>query len=384
MDALIGEERFFGLAAVLLGVVAVSIQAERHRWGKTLGGPLLIILITMALANLRVIPHSAPLYDAVGNVLVPMAIPLLLLRAHLKTVFEESGPMLLAFILAVGATIAGALAGIVLIDLGEFEAALAGTLAASYIGGSLNFVATAEAVGLDDPSVYLAGLSADSVGAVIFLAILIVIPRIAFIRRAMPSRFIDDEGRSRSVELLHEIRIEPPAFDLGKAANGIALSLVICALSLWITELTGIETLFILVVTGLALLVANTAKRLVAEVGSDFEIGTLFMYIFFATIGASADLGVVAGAALPILLFILVMVAVHLVLLVLIGRALKLDLAEVMIASNACILGPATAAALAASNGWRPLITPGMLVGLLGYAIATFIGVAIYNVAPLL
>ena len=36
----------------------------------------------------------------------------------------------------------------------------------------------------------------------------------------------------------------------------------------------------------------------------------------------------------------------------------------------------ALAAALAASKGWRPLITPGMLVGLLGYAFGTFIGVA--------
>ena len=57
------------------------------------------------------------------------------------------------------------------------------------------------------------------------------------------------------------------------------------------------------------------------------------------------------------------------------GKLLKLDLAEVMIASNACILGPAPAAALAASKGWQPLIAPGILVGMFGYAIATFIGV---------
>jgi len=69
-------------------------------------------------------------------------------------------------------------------------------------------------------------------------------------------------------------------------------------------------------------------------------------------------------------------VVVHLCLLLTIGSLLKLDLAEVMIASNACILGPPTAAALAASKGWQPLIAPGILVGLFGYAIATFIGVA--------
>jgi uncharacterized membrane protein len=56
---------------------------------------------------------------------------------------------------------------------------------------------------------------------------------------------------------------------------------------------------------------------------------------------------------------------------------MKLDLAEVMIASNACILGSAPAAALAASKGWQPLVAPGILVGLFGYAIATFIGVTL-------
>jgi uncharacterized membrane protein len=101
------------------------------------------------------------------------------------------------------------------------------------------------------------------------------------------------------------------------------------------------------------------------------------MYIFFVAIGAGANLGDVLDSALPILLFIVVMVLVHLLLMVTVGRLLKLDLAEVMIASNACILGPAPAAALAASKGWRPLVTPGILVGLFGYAIATFIGVGL-------
>ena len=101
------------------------------------------------------------------------------------------------------------------------------------------------------------------------------------------------------------------------------------------------------------------------------------MYIFFVVIGAGANLGDVVGAALPIIKFIVVMVVVHLCLIVILGRLLKLDLAEVMIASNACILGPAPAAALAASKGWQPLVTPGILVGVLGYAIATFLGIGL-------
>ena len=34
-------------------------------------------------------------------------------------------------------------------------------------------------------------------------------------------------------------------------------------------------------------------------------------------------------------------------------------------------------AALAASKGWRPLVTPGILVGMFGYAIATFTGIGL-------
>ena len=60
------------------------------------------------------------------------------------------------------------------------------------------------------------------------------------------------------------------------------------------------------------------------------------MYIFFAVIGAGADLGEVLGAALPATLFIITMVLVHLALLLVVGKLLKLDLAEVMVASNAC------------------------------------------------
>jgi uncharacterized membrane protein len=160
-------------------------------------------------------------------------------------------------------------------------------------------------------------------------------------------------------------------------ANGLAVSLVVCAISAAVTTLLNLDSLFILLVTALSLVVANFAKTVVAHVSAEFGLGTLFMYIFFACIGAGADLGEVLGAAFPILLFIMVMVLVHLCVLVAVGKLLKLDLAEVMIASNACILGPATAAALAASKGWQPLIAPGIMVGLLGYAIATFIGVAI-------
>ena len=358
-------------------IVAFGLWAERQPWGQKFGGPLLLLAIAMVASNVGLIPFTAPLYGTVAGILVPMAIPLLLMRADMRTIVRESGPMLIAFLVAAGATIVGALVGAAVVNLGELEPQIVGTITSSYIGGSLNFVATAEAVGIKDSSVYVASLSADAVGAVIFLLLLMTMPAVRVIRKLMPSRFISENGRAIS----HDVDISELAaartFELPSAAMGLALSLVICAVSKLIADLLQLESLFILVVTTLSLLVANLARPVVDKVSSDFELGTLFMYIFFVAIGAGANVGEVLGAALPIIIFIVVMVLVHLVVLVIVGKLIKLDLAEVLIASNACILGPAPAAALAASKGWQPLIAPGILVGMFGYAIATFIGVAL-------
>lgn len=374
---LIEPDQTFALSAAIMVIVAFGFWAESQRWGQQLGGPLILLAVSMAASNLGIIPYSAPLYGTIAGVLVPMAIPLLLLRADLRTIFVESGPMLIAFLLAAGATIVGALVAAQLIDMGPLHSEIAGTITSSYIGGSLNFVATAEAVGIKDSSVYVASLSADAVGAVIFLVMLMLMPTIGFIRRAMPSKFIGQGSGAVGAPVDVPADKEAKPFRLAAAANGLALSLVICAVSSGLASLLQADAFFVLIVTALSLVVANFAKPVIRRVESEFELGTLFMYVFFAVIGAGANISEVLGAALPIIMFITVMVLVHLCLLVLIGKLMKLDLAEVLIASNACILGPAPAAALAASKGWQPLVAPGILVGMLGYAIATFIGVAI-------
>jgi uncharacterized membrane protein len=373
---LISADQTFALSAIIMAIVAFGLWAESQAWGQKLGGPLLLLAVSMAMANFGVIPYTASIYDEIGGLLVPMAIPLLIMRADFRTIFSESGPMFITFLVATGATVIGAFAGVLLIDMGPLEAQIAGTVTASYIGGSLNYVATAEAVGLGESSIYVAGISADAVGAVFFLILLMLMPAIRFVRDALPSKFIGNEEAMARTENLAAASEAPP-FKLLPAATGLAVSLAVCAISAALTSWLEIGSLFILIVTGISLLVANFARPIVARVSFEFELGTLFMYIFFVAIGAGANLADVLGSAFPILQFIVVMVLVHLCVVIIVGRIVRLDLAEVMIASNACILGPAPAAALAASKGWRPLVTPGILVGLFGYAIATFIGVAV-------
>jgi uncharacterized membrane protein len=382
--SLIEPEQTFQLATILVGLAAFGFWVETTRLGRKLSGVLIILFLGVVLSNIRLIPHASAMYDSVSSLLVPLAIPMLLFRANLKQVVKEIGPMFKAFVASVVAITVSIVLLVLLFDFGDYETQVAGTLTASYIGGSLNFVATAQAVELNDPNHYVGALTADTIGAVFFLAVLMLMPALSIARKAMPSRYFSSEGGTRDAvqESQEEVAVTP--FNVTGLAAALATSMAICALGQILAKWLGQENYFILIITVLALVTANFLKPLVCHFNSEFEVGTFFMYIFFITIGAGADLATIAGVALPYVILICAAVAIFFVLILILGKLLKLDLAELMIAANACILGPATAAALAAGQGWRDLVTPGMLTGILGYSIGTFIGVAITKLLALL
>ncbi len=388
--SLISADQTFQLTAVLLLLTAFGFWVERTRIGRKLSGVLIILFLGLLLSNIGLIPHSAPIYSGVSSMLVPLAIPMLLFRADLKKVVNEIGPMLKAFIASALVISFTVIVFCLAFDFGEFEAKVGGTLAASYIGGSLNFVAVAQAVELTDPNHYVAALTADTIGAVWFLVLIMMLPTLAIARRAMPSRYIttgdedhetvEDEDHGAVEQEEDEAEEEAGTFNIIGLSAAIAASMTICALGQLIAAGLGMDNYFILIITVLSLAVANFAQPLVRRFNAEFEVATFFMYIFFITIGASAELSSMAGVALPYVGLICGAVLLFIVLIIPLGKLLKLDLAELMIAANACILGPPTAAAMAAGEGWNDLVTPGMLTGVLGYSVATFIGVAITQI----
>ena len=78
------------------------------------------------------------------------------------------------------------------------------------------------------------------------------------------------------------------------------------------------------------------------------------------------------GALLLVLTAI--MVCVNMLFCFFGAKLFKCDLEDAIIASNANIGGPTTAAGMAISQGWTKLVGPAMLVGVLGYVVGNYLG----------
>ena len=62
------------------------------------------------------------------------------------------------------------------------------------------------------------------------------------------------------------------------------------------------------------------------------------------------------------------------------GRLFKLDLGTLSVASQAAVGGPSTAMAVAVGREWPGLVLPGIIVGLVGYALGTYLGFGVANI----
>lgn len=370
---MLSAEHHWALWAILLSTAAFGLWAEKTRWGAKLSGAVIAIGTTFILSNLGIIPASAPAYDVVWTYLVPLAIPLLLLNANLKRVIMESGPTLIAFCAGAVGTVLGTFVAFHAMDLGPEGHKLAGIFCATYVGGSINYVATAEALGLQSGDLLTAGIAADNLMMTLYFLLLFALPSMGFVRRRFADRMAEESTEAAAVA----VEYTPPPFRLVDVSCSFALAAVLCAVGYGTADLIGYPQAAILIVTALAVFLATVFPGWLGNLQGGQEGGTLLMMVFFAALGASANIGIVIEKGAILFVFAALILLVHLAVILVAGKLFKLDLLEIVIASNANMGGPTTSAAMAIARGWGHLVTPAVLCGTFGYAIATFVGTAV-------
>jgi len=237
-----------------------------------------------------------------------------------------------------------------------------------------DFVAVSQAVEMT-PTEFTVALGASAPASIVGLLILMALPSIKAVRRHIPSKFIGSDDGGGTVNLDSEL----PRFRPDHIAAAITISLTIGTVSHWISARLGIANYNLIVITVITVILVNVLPRQFAKLEGDFALGMLFMYAFFAMIGAGTDAVTFIHSAPILFVYCTFMLCVQFAVSLLAARVFKFDLADMIVGAGAAIVGPAAAAGIAMAKGWKQHVTPGIAMGMLGKVIANFIGIAIFR-----
>lgn len=393
MKTLFAADDVMMLWAIIVIFSSLSIYLElKYKWAAKISGAIIALIFALLLSNFKVIPSESVVYDQVWGFIIPLALPLLLFQIDIKAIWKESGRLLGIFLLSSVGTVAGTFAAFFLLkEHIPYLDKLSAMMSASYIGGGVNFAAMA--LKFDPPKdVMSAAVVADNLMTALFILTLMAIPTIQFFRNKFNTPHIDEvegtqiAGRDDYFSR-KEISLLDIALNFGAAFFIVAVSF---KLSAFMTDIlpkadgnilyemfTSLVTDKYLILTTFTFVLLLLFPKFFKQLNGSNEFGTFLIYLFFFVLGIPASIPLIIQTAPLLLLFVFIIAMLNLVISLVAGKFIGADLEEILLASNANVGGPTTAAALAIAKGWHKLIGPILVVGTLGYIIGNYIGTAI-------
>ncbi|SFN35531.1 DUF819 domain-containing protein [Xenorhabdus japonica] len=397
---LIAEDNSLMLWAFIMIAVAAAIMSEQHfKWASKIPGAVIALIIAVFASNLHIIPTEASAYDAVWEFILPLAIPLLLFKTNLHSIFKESGRLLVIFLISSIATMIGAIVSFWLFKayIPELDK-ISGMISASYTGGGVNFAAMAAKLETSQ-SMVASTIVADHFMMAAYFIILMVLSGWGVARKFWGSPHTDMVENASDLDKSQPLAAaywKPKNIALKDIALSLAWSIFIVALlfhlSSWLKSLLGQpnniyqELVFSLIsdkyllLTTVTFIIVSIFRRAFSKLNGTQELGTYAIYMFFVVIGIPASIQAIINHAPLLFAFVFVVAMINLILTFAVGKVFKFSLEESILACNANIGGPTTAAAMAISRGWINLVGPIMVIGTVGYVIGNYVGTFVYFV----
>ena len=318
------------------------------------------------------------LQSTIMNVAVPLAIPLMLFNCDFKLWTKSLPKTAWALVTGIVAVIIASISGYFIFRNNVPEIAkVTGMMAGIYTGGTMNFNALGAALNVD-----------RSVMAIVLaFQMVITTPYIFFLlgggykifRKLLPYKDITHKGR------MDEDQVETADVENYRGMfekknfigmmKGLGLSFVFLAvgagLALLITGTLN-ELVVILTITTLSI-IASFFKK-VRELPKTFELGMFFILIFSVIVASMFDINSVNGGSLYIGGFVFWIIGVSVGLHLLLCRIAKVSGDLFCVCQVGLLCSPPFVPPIAGSMKNKKVLISGIVVGLVGYAMGTYLG----------
>jgi len=387
-----------GLLALILGFVFYTSNSQHPTWKKFyqyVPALLMCYLLPSLLNTFGIVSAEVSKVDEVAKYfLLPACLVLLTLSIDLKAITALGSKALIMFLTGtVGVVIGGPIALLAISAIWPELLGVTGpdavwrgmaALAGSWIGGGANMLAMKEIYGAGG-KIFTIMVTVDIVVANLWMVCLLYFAanhkRIDAKSGADTSgidKLIDrveafERDHARRPELKDFMYILAIAFGAAGFAHLVA-DFLVPFFQVNYPELEKFSLhskLFwiIVIVTTVGLALSFTKVRRLEAVGAS-KVGSSFLYILVATIGLHMDITQIIEAP-KYMLIGLVWMAIHILLLFIVGKAIKAPIFYLAIGSKANIGGAASAPVIA--SAFHPSLAPvGVLLAVLGYALGTY------------
>ena len=318
------------------------------------------------------------LQSTVMNVAVPLAIPLMLFNCDFKLWTKSLPKTTWALVTGIAAVIVASISGYFIFRNHVPEIAkVTGMMAGIYTGGTMNFNALGAALNVD-----------RSVMAIVLaFQMVITTPYIFFLlgggykifRKLLPYKDITHKGRMDEDEVeTNDVENYRGMFEKKNfigMMKGLGLSICFLAVGAGLALLiTGTLNELVVILTITTLSIIASFFKPVRELPKTFELGMLFILIFSVIVASMFDINSVNGGSLYIGGFVLWIIGVSVGLHLLLCRIAKVSGDLFCVCQVGLLCSPPFVPPIAGAMKNKKVLISGIVVGLVGYAIGTYLG----------
>lgn len=386
------------VAVILFAPLGIIFLTKKVKFLSVIGAVALCYVLGVLLA-LTGLPYDKAFTQELTNYTIPIAIPLILFSLNLSSAKKLAKKSLTAFALVcVSVTVVVTAAFFIAKPHIDYAAQLAGMFSGLYTGGTPNMNAIGIAVGLDANMIGLAGTSDLIIGGIYFLFLITFArPVYAFFLDRKKKKHADTQEivaenavSEEEQKIIDEYAAEYTLVKIsGKKNIGKLILVILLAIGCFGAS-AGIgyliagnmqDTLFmtILMLGVTAMGIGFSFWKPVKETKGTFQAGHYVILMFSLALSMSLDLSLLVASILPVLLYMSCVLLATAVLHLALCKICKIDSKTAIITSTAALYGPAFIPPVAEAIKSQDVMVPGLICGILGYALGTFLGIGLCN-----